>query len=59
MKRVHVSIDSLAESIKSYPDMFAIEPSVVKDDYAKWMLDAPHLETLQPGVEKDESVACC
>ncbi|RJF95490.1 ArsI/CadI family heavy metal resistance metalloenzyme [Noviherbaspirillum saxi] len=94
MKRlhVHVSVDNLADSIKFYSGMFANEPTVVKTDYAKWMLDDPRvnfaisqrgaqtglnhlgiqvesatelsemqdrLNALQPGVEKEEGVACC
>ncbi|MFC7513414.1 ArsI/CadI family heavy metal resistance metalloenzyme [Herbaspirillum sp. GCM10030257] len=94
MKRlhVHVSVDNLADSIKFYSGMFASEPTVVKTDYAKWMLDDPRvnfaisqrgaeaglnhlgiqvestaelsemqcrLGALQPGVEKEEGVACC
>lgn len=43
MKRlhVHVSVDNLAESIRFYAGMFGSAPSVLKDDYAKWMLDDP------------------
>lgn len=94
MKRlhVHVSVDNLAESIKFYSGMFSSEPTVVKPDYAKWMLDDPRmnfaisqhgaeiglnhlgiqvesadeldemqsrLAGLQPGLEKEEGVACC
>jgi hypothetical protein len=45
MKRlhVHVSVANLSESIKFYSGMFAAEPSVVKPDYAKWMLDDPRV----------------
>jgi catechol 2,3-dioxygenase-like lactoylglutathione lyase family enzyme len=45
MKRfhVHVSVDNLAESIRFYSALFAIEPSVTKPDYAKWMLDDPRV----------------
>jgi hypothetical protein len=45
MKRlhVHVSVDHLADSIKFYSGMFASEPTVVKPDYAKWMLDDPRV----------------
>lgn len=45
MKRfhVHVSVDDLAQSIRFYSTLFAAEPSVVKDDYAKWMLDDPRV----------------
>src|SRR5438876_9298628 len=45
MKRfhVHVSVDDLAQSIRFYSTLFAAEPSVLKDDYAKWMLDDPRV----------------
>lgn len=45
MKRfhVHVTVDDLAQSIRFYSTLFAAEPSVVKDDYAKWMLDDPRV----------------
>jgi catechol 2,3-dioxygenase-like lactoylglutathione lyase family enzyme len=45
MKRlhVHVSVDDLAQSIRFYATLFAAEPTVVKDDYAKWMLDDPRV----------------
>jgi len=45
MKRlhVHVSVENLADAIKFYSALFAAEPSVVKPDYAKWMLDDPRV----------------
>jgi len=45
MKRlhVHVAVDNLAESIRFYSTMFAVEPTVTKPDYAKWMLDDPRV----------------
>jgi catechol 2,3-dioxygenase-like lactoylglutathione lyase family enzyme len=45
MKRlhVHVSVDDLAQSIRFYSTLFAAEPSVLKPDYAKWMLDDPRV----------------
>jgi catechol 2,3-dioxygenase-like lactoylglutathione lyase family enzyme len=45
MKRlhVHVSVDDLAQSIRFYSTLFAAEPSVLKSDYAKWMLDDPRV----------------
>ena len=45
MKRlhVHVSVDDLARSVRFYSTLFAAEPTVVKDDYAKWMLDDPRV----------------
>lgn len=45
MKRmhVHVSVNNLDESIRFYSSLFAQQPSVVKSDYAKWMLDDPRI----------------
>ncbi len=45
MKRlhVHIAVDDLERSIGFYSALFAAEPSVVKDDYAKWMLDDPRV----------------
>ena len=45
MKRfhVHVAVENLDESIRFYSTAFGADPSVVKDDYAKWMLDDPRL----------------
>ena len=45
MKRfhVHVAVDDLAQSIGFYSALFATKPSIVKPDYAKWMLDDPRV----------------
>jgi catechol 2,3-dioxygenase-like lactoylglutathione lyase family enzyme len=45
MKRlhIHVSVDDLAQSTRFYSTLFAAEPTVVKDDYVKWMLDDPRV----------------
>ena len=45
MKRlhVHVSVENIPQSIGFYSALFAAEPSVVKSDYAKWMLDDPRV----------------
>ena len=45
MKRFHVnvSVSDLNQSIAFYNKLFAEEPSVVKSDYAKWMLDDPRI----------------
>jgi hypothetical protein len=45
MKRlhVHVNVESIDRSILFYSTLFAAEPTVVKPDYAKWMLDDPRL----------------
>ena len=45
MKRlhVHVSVHDLEQSIRFYSALFASEPTVKKDDYAKWMLDDPRV----------------
>jgi hypothetical protein len=45
MKRfhVHVGVRDLQQSIGFYSVMFAAEPTVLKADYAKWMLDDPRV----------------
>lgn len=45
MKRfhVHVNVDQLDSSIRFYTTLFGAAPSVVKPDYAKWMLDDPRV----------------
>lgn len=45
MKRlhVHVSVSDLEASIRFYSELFATEPNIRKDDYAKWMLDDPRV----------------
>ena len=45
MKRLHINlnVDDLAHSIRFYTTLFAAPPGVVKDDYAKWMLDDPRV----------------
>ena len=41
MKRLHmhVAVDDLNQSIQFYSTLFAADPTVLKGDYAKWMLD--------------------
>jgi len=45
MKRfhVHVAVPDLKKSIGFYSTMFGAKPTVVKDDYAKWMLEDPRV----------------
>jgi hypothetical protein len=45
MKRlhIHVSVEDIAQSVRFYATLFAAEPSVVKADYAKWMLEDPRV----------------
>src|SRR5258707_13040985 len=45
MKRfhVHVTVEDLAQSVRFYSTLFAVEPTVLKPDYAKWMLDDPRV----------------
>ena len=59
MKRlhVHVAVDDLQYSIGFYSALFAVQPSVTKTDYAKWMLDDPRVNFAistrgrQPGLD--------
>ena len=45
MKRLHmhVAVDDLNQSIQFYSTLFAADPTVLKGDYAKWMLDDPRM----------------
>ncbi len=45
MKRfhVHISVPDIQAGISFYSTMFGVEPTVVKDDYAKWMLEDPRV----------------
>lgn len=45
MKRfhVHVAVADLEQNIRFYSTVFGVPPSVVKDDYAKWMLEDPRV----------------
>lgn len=45
MKRlhVHVGVTDLAQSIAFYSALFGCPPTLVRDDYAKWMLDDPRV----------------
>ncbi len=45
MKRfhVHVAVDDLQQNIRFYSSIFGTQPSVVKDDYAKWMIEDPRI----------------
>lgn len=45
MKRlhVHVAVENVTDSVRFYSALFAVEPTVRKIDYAKWMLDDPRV----------------
>ncbi len=45
MKRLHVNlhVEDLEQSIRFYVTLFDAEPTVRKDDYAKWMLEDPRV----------------
>jgi len=59
MKRmhIHVAVDNLKQSIGFYSALFSAEPSLIKMDYAKWMLDDPRVNFAistrgrQPGLD--------
>jgi catechol 2,3-dioxygenase-like lactoylglutathione lyase family enzyme len=40
---VHLNVADLATSIRFYTQLFAAEPTVLKPDYAKWMLEDPRV----------------
>ncbi len=45
MKRmhIHVGVKNLDESVSFYSALFGAKPAKLKPDYAKWMLEDPHL----------------
>ena len=45
MKRLHVSfkVKDLQQSVTFYNTLFDQQPTVLKDDYAKWMLEDPRV----------------
>ncbi len=45
MKRfhIHVGVKDLGQSVQFYSTLFGQQPSKLKDDYAKWMLEDPRL----------------
>jgi len=45
MQRFHVavSVQNLLRSVDFYTTLFGVVPSVLKEDYAKWMLDDPKI----------------
>jgi hypothetical protein len=63
MKRVHVhvSVDDLAQSTRFYSTSFAAEPTVVKADYVKWMLDESTVygRGLLAKLKEVSEAACC
>lgn len=40
---VHLNVTDLSASVRFYSALFAAEPTVLKTDYAKWMLDDPRV----------------
>jgi catechol 2,3-dioxygenase-like lactoylglutathione lyase family enzyme len=45
MKRlhVHVAVKDLDASVRFYSQLFSVAPSEQKADYAKWLVDDPHV----------------
>src|SRR4051794_8606419 len=59
MKRmhVHVSVADIPNAIQFYSALFESQPTVIKPDYARWMLDDPRVNFAisargkQPGLD--------
>lgn len=59
MKRfhVHVSVDSIEQSVRFYSTLFGAAPAKLEANYAKWMLDDPRINFAissrghQPGID--------
>lgn len=48
---VHVRVADLDQSVRFYSTLFGVQPTVVKPDYAKWMLEDPRVNfAISPGV---------
>ena len=53
---LHINVEDLERSVGFYTTLFGAEPTVRKDDYAKWMLEDPRVNLaisergLKPGV---------
>lgn len=45
MKRLHmsISVSNIEKSMQFYADLFGEQPTVIKEDYAKWMLEDPRV----------------
>jgi hypothetical protein len=54
---VHVTVSDLGASVGFYSKLFSAQPSVLKPDYAKWMLEDPRVNFaissrgLKPGLD--------
>ena len=38
---INLNVEHLNKSVRFYSELFAAEPTVLRDDYAKWMLEDP------------------
>lgn len=45
MKRlhIHIAVDDLEQNIRFYSALFQSQPTVLEQDYAKWLLDDPRV----------------
>lgn len=45
MKRfhVHMAVEDIEQNVRFYSTLFGAAPTVLKDDYAKWMLEDPRV----------------
>ena len=65
MKRlhVHVAVHDLEQSVRFYSALFAAQPAVKKDDYAKWMLEDPRvnfaISTRGVATTAQKGASCC
>lgn len=52
---VHIHVADLDQNIRFYSQLFGAQPSVTKDDYAKWMLDDPRINFAISTGKSDET----
>jgi len=52
---VHIHVADLNQNIRFYSQLFGAQPTVTKDDYAKWMLEDPRINFAISTGKSDET----
>lgn len=55
---VHIHVANLDQNIRFYSQLFGAQPTVTKNDYAKWMLDDPRINfAISTGKSNETGIA--
>ena len=55
---VHIHVADFEQNLRFYSQLFGVEPTVTKADYAKWMLEDPHLNfAISTGKSNETGIA--